>query len=144
MGDPKLVRYFSLAGAVDADPIILQPAADAFGPLVTGLGGSVLVVAWEVDGEGLKVSPTGGLVLTVGIVTNSKVQAASRPPGASLAGQPPETNFWARGPLAANTEAGEWRIQADLMDPAAFQVVVTAKAKSPATWLAIWATRGPL
>jgi hypothetical protein len=140
---PRLVRYFDLSGAVDADPLIAQPGPGALGPLTSGFGGAILINGWEVDVEGRRVAPTPGLELTVGVVTLSGVEPETRPPGATATEALRET-FWGRGPLSEGVEPGEWQIQAELGDGVRFTVAVTAKAASPAgRWLAIYAARGP-
>jgi hypothetical protein len=135
---PKLVRYFDLAGAVDVDPITTQPAADAFGPLVTGLGQRVSIDAWVVDAAGAKLAP-GALTVSIAIVWIWKVETDSEPAGSTVANE-----VWARGPIATDVVPGEELTQAELGDVVGFQVAVTAKSASPAGQrLAIYATLGP-
>jgi hypothetical protein len=135
---PKLVRYFDLAGAVDVDPITTQPAADAFGPLVTGFGQRVSIDAWVVDATGAKVAP-GALTVSIAIVWVWRVDTDTEPVGGTA-----QNDMWARGPIATNVIPGEELTQAELGDVVGFQVAVTAKSASPAGQrLAIYATLGP-
>lgn len=136
---PKIVRYFDLAGAVDPDPILTQPARDAFGSLTTGFGQRVNVDAWVVDAAGEKQAP-GALTVSVAIVWVYRVDVDAEPAGAN-----PRTNdMWARGPVATEVIPGEELTQAELGDVVGFTVAVTAKSASPAGQrLAIFATLGP-
>lgn len=140
MSSARLIRYFDLAGAVDADPLIAQPGPTALGDLVTGFGGAILVNAWECDLEARRVTPTVGLELTVGVVTLTHVKADQRPSGSGSVNE----TFWGRGPLSSQVGPGEWQIQAELGDLVGFTVIVTAKNLTPAgRHLAIYAARGP-
>jgi hypothetical protein len=135
---PKLVRYFDLAGDVDVDPITTQPAADAFGPLVTGLGQRVSIGAWVVGADGRKLAPAG-LEVSLAIVWVWRVETDSAPAGSTVT-----NDMWSRGPIATDVIPGEELTQSELGDVVGFQVVVTAKSASPAGQrLAIYATLGP-
>ena len=138
---PSLVRYFDLGGADDVDPILTQPPEDTYGDLITGFGGQILINAWEVDDAGEPATPTGGLLLTMGVVTLSQLSPERRPDSSPTNGL--VMKRWGRGPLALLTEAGEWRIQAELSEVVAFTVVITAHTVVANRQLAIWATRGP-
>jgi hypothetical protein len=132
------VRYFSLAGAADADPTVAQPDPDTYGlPIIPEKGGSVLINAWEVDAAGRRVTPTPGLALTLGIVTVSRVGPVGRPVPLATLTEPQK--FWGRGALSTAQEPGWWQIQTELGNVVGFSVVVTAKTGTPATYLSIWA-----
>jgi len=136
---PTLVRYFDLAGAVDTDPIIDQPARDAFGPLATGFGQRVSIDAWVVDAAGDKQAPAG-LLLEIAIAWVYQVDVDHAPPAATK-----KTNdMWSRGPVAVDVTPGEELTQAELGNVVGFTVVVTAKNAAPAGLrLAIYAVLGP-
>ena len=131
-----------MAGAVDTDPIDDQPAADAFGPLITAFDEQVVISAHEVDGEGRPTTPSG-VTFTIGIVVRTSYQPSSRPPAATATEQL-RYERWDRGPLVTGRTAGELLIQAELPSVVRFQVVVTAlSAPVAGTFLAIHVLRGP-
>jgi len=135
---PQFVRYFELAGAVDVDPILAQPAADTFGPLVTGFGQRVSIDAWVIDAAGEVVAPPLVLI-SIAIAWIWRVDVDRDP-----ATTPVKRDMWARGPIAVGVTPGEELTQSELGDVVGFQVVVTAKSASPAGQrLAIYATLGP-
>lgn len=120
------------------DPLTTQPAADAYGPLMTSRAGSVLINLWEVDSEGRRAAPTG-LTIDVVVITWSTM-GAERPAGALGTGLV-RTGFWGRGLISTGVTPGEWQIQTELASVVGFQIAVLAKTASPAgRFLAIVST----
>ena len=138
MSQATLIRYFDLAGAVDADPTT-QPAPDVLGQLVTGFGGAIRIDAFVVDANGDTQDPAG-LTVDIAVCWVTNVDVERVPPTATSNAQSP----WSRGPIAIGKTPGVALIQAELEDVVGFQVAVLAKSGSPAGLrLAIYATRGP-
>lgn len=141
-----LVRYYSFDDPPDVDPLTTQPAADAYGPLVTGKTGYALVNAWVVDAEGRKVSPPPAVEFDLGIFTLNSTEA-ERPAGSAGSGVV-RNEFWGRGLVsAAITPAGIWQIQTELGSTSSFTALVTGvTTPAPGLFLAIYAdldARGP-
>ncbi len=135
---PTPVRYFDLTAAVDADPLT-QPAATAYGDLVTGFGGAIQFAAWLVDADGV-VQPAGSLTVDLAVAWVSRIEVERVPPSAA----PSVQMAWSRGPIATTKAPGIGLIQAELAEVVGFTVVVLAKSASPAGMrLAIQAMRGP-
>ncbi len=138
MAVPELVRYFDLAGPVDADPLILQPQADAFGDLMTGFGQRVSINAWVVNAAGDKTPPLG-LTISIAVAWVWKVNVDRVP-----VTTPASNDMWSRGTIAVGVTPGEELTQAELGDVVGFTAIVTAKSASPAGLrLAIYSTLGP-
>jgi hypothetical protein len=141
-----LVRYYSFDAPPDVDPLTTQPAADAYGTLLSSKTGYALVNAWVVDAEGRKVSPPPPVEFDLGIFTLSSTEA-DRPAGASGSGVA-RNELWGRGLVsAAITPAGIWQIQTELGSTLSFTALVTAvTTAAPGFFLAIYAdldARGP-
>ena len=139
----SLVRYYDFDDPPDVDPLTTQPAADAYGPLLTAKGGRVLVNAWVVNDEGRRVSPPPPVNFDLAIVTLNKVTCA-RPSSATATDQVTST-FWGRGALSLGiTPGGIWQIQTELGAVVGFTVLVVGVTTSaPGLQLAIFADLDP-
>lgn len=134
----KPIRYFDLTTAVDVDPLT-QPAATAYGDLVTSFGGAIQFSAWLVDADGAPQLP-GALTVDLAVAWITRLEVERVPSAATQR----ISMAWSRGPIATTKTPGIGLIQAELPEVVGFTVVVLAKSASPAGMrLAINAMRGP-